>query len=107
EVWIEKDILHFIYGPIENLTLPIAKQLLKLRLSVQNNKNYPVFCDLRKVIQAEKDAMDYLAKEGSIRATAVALLVNFPHTMITAEFYLKTSQPIIPTQIFEDKLKAL
>lgn len=107
QVWIEKGILHFEYGPIETLTLTIAKQLLRLRLSIQNNKNYPILCDLRQVIQAEKDAMDYLAKEGSIQATAVALLVNYPHSKVTAEFYLTTSLPKIPTQIFEDKLKAL
>ena len=107
QVWIEKGILHFEYGPIETLTLTIAKQLLRLRLSIQNNKNYPILCDLRQVIQAEKDAMDYLAKEGSIQATAVALLVNYPHSKVTAQFYLTTSLPKIPTQIFEDKLKAL
>ncbi len=107
DVWIEKDILHFVYGPIQNLNLSTAKQLLKLRLSIQNNKNYPILCDLRQVIQAEKDAMDYLAKEGSIQATAVALLVNYPHSKVTAEFYLVTSLPKVPTKIFEDKLKAL
>lgn len=107
EVWIEKDILYFVYGPIQNLTLTTAKKLLKLRLSIQNNKKYPILCDLRQVIQAEKDAMDYLAKEGSIQATAVALLVNYPHSKVTAEFYLTTSHPKVPTQIFEDKLKAL
>lgn len=107
QVWIEKGILHFEYAHIETLTLTIAKQLLKLRLSIQNNKNYPILCDLRQVIQADKDAMDYLAKEGSIQATAVALLVNYPHSKVTAEFYLTTSLPKIPTQIFEDKLKAL
>jgi hypothetical protein len=96
-----------VYGLIENLTLPTAKQLLKYRLSIQNNKNYPVLCDLRNIIQAEKNAMDYLAKEGSIQATAVALLVNYPHSKVTAEFYLSTSLPNVPTQIFEDKLKAL
>ena len=107
EVWIEKEILYFVYGPIQNLTLSTAKQLLKLRLSIQNNKNYPILCDLRQIIQAEKDAMDYLAKEGSIQATAVALLVNYPHSKVTAQFYLTTSLPKVPSQIFEDKLKAL
>lgn len=107
EVWIEKGILHFVYGHIENLTLSIAKQLLKLRLSIQNHKSYPVLCDLSQVLQAEKDAMDYLAKEGSTQATAVALLVNYPHSKVTAEFYLITSLPNVPTQVFEDKLKAL
>jgi len=107
EVWIDKEVLFFEYSPIIKLTLPIAKQLLKLRLSIQNNKKYPILCDLRKVIDADTKAMDYLAKEGSIQATAVALLVNYPHTSITAEFYLKTSLPKVPTKVFEHKLKAL
>ena len=107
EVWIDKGILYFEYAPIEVLNLSAAKQLLKLRLSKQNNKKYPILCDLRNVIHAEMDAMDYLAKEGSIQATAVALLVNYPHSKSTAEFYLTTSLPNVPTRIFEDKLKAL
>ncbi|MDR5591144.1 hypothetical protein [Christiangramia sp. SM2212] len=107
EVWIDKEVLFFEYSPIIKLTLPIAKQLLKLRLSIQNNKKYPILCDLRNVIDADTKAMDYLAKEGSIQATAVALLVNSPHTSITAEFYLKTSLPKVPTKVFEHKLKAL
>ncbi len=107
EVWIDKGILYFVYAPIETLTLSTAKQLLKLRLSLQNNKKYPILCDLRQVIHAEINAMDYLAKEGSIQATAVALLVNYPHSKSTAEFYLTTSLPNVPTEIFEDKLKAL
>lgn len=80
---------------------------LKFRLSIQNHKNYPVLCDLRQIIQAENFAMDYLAKEGSIQTTAVALLVNYPHSKVTAQFYLTTSLPKVPSQIFEDKLKAL
>jgi len=51
--------------------------------------------------------MDYLAKEGSIQATAVALLVNYPHSSSTAQFYLSTSIPNVPTEVFENKLKAL
>ncbi|SFF68770.1 hypothetical protein SAMN04488033_104115 [Salegentibacter agarivorans] len=107
EVWIENDILYFVYAPLENLSLDIAKNLLKLRLSIQNNKEYPILCDLRKVIQADKEAMDYLAKEGSVQATAVALLVQYPHTKSTAQFYLSTSIPKVDTEVFEDKLKAL
>lgn len=107
EVWIQEGILYFVYGKIEVLNLSTAKKLLKLRLSIQNEKKYPVLCDLRNVIHAEMDAMDYLAKEGSIQATAVALLVNYPHSKSTAEFYLTTSLPNVPTQIFEDKRKAL
>jgi ABC-type phosphate transport system permease subunit len=80
---------------------------LKLRLSIKNNKNYPVVCDLRQIIQAEKGAMDYLAKEGSIQTTAVALLVSYPHSKVAAQFYLTTSPPKVSSQIFEDKLKAL
>ena len=70
---------------------------LKLRLFIKNNKNYPVLCDLRQIIQAEKGAMDYLAKEGSIQTTAVALLLNYTHLKVTAQFYLTTSLPKVPS----------
>ena len=106
KVYIEQDILHFIYLPIVNLSLDMAKKLVRLRISVQNNKSYPVLCDLREVIQADKSAMDYLAKEGSELATAVALLVKYPHSAFTADFYLQTSLPAVPTRLFEDPLKA-
>lgn len=102
EVKIENNILFFQYKPLENLNLSIAKECVKLRLSVQKHWAYPILCDLRKVVQADKQAMDYLAKEGSLQTTAVALLVSYPHTSVTAGFYISTSQPPIPTQTFED-----
>ena len=102
EVMIENNILYFQYKPLENLSLSIAKECLKLRLSVQKHWAYPILCDLRKVVQADKQAMDYLAKEGSLQTTAVALLVSYPHTFVTAGFYITTSKPPTPTQTFQD-----
>lgn len=102
EVWIENDILNFQYKALENLNLSIAKECVKLRLSIQKHWSFPVLCNLREVIQADKLAMDYLAKEGSLQTTAVALLVNYPHSTFTAGFYVNTSLPPVPTQIFED-----
>ncbi|TDN94967.1 hypothetical protein DET49_10333 [Salegentibacter sp. 24] len=106
ETYIEQDILYFDYFKIDILTLSIAKKLLRLRLSIQNDKAYPVLCDLRLVVQADISAMDYLAKQGSELTTAVALLVNYPHSLFTAGFYLHLSEPTVPTAIFEDPLKA-
>jgi hypothetical protein len=106
EAYIEQDILYFQYYKIDILTLSIAKKLLRLRLSIQNDKSYPVLCDLRLVVQADISAMDYLAKQGSELTTAVALLVNYPHSLFTAGFYLHISEPTTKTEIFQDALKA-
>lgn len=107
EFWVENGILYFIYKPNTILKLKTAEKVVKDRLQFQNDKEYPVLCDTRGIIDAEKAARDFLAKEGSLQAKAVAFLVNPPLTEAMAQFYIRTSKPVIPTRIFTKKKEAI
>lgn len=107
KLWISEGILYFIYKPQTILHLDAAKKIVKDRLKLQNEITYPVLCDLRMVKDSEKVARDYLAREGSILTKAVAFLVEPPFSEATIHLYLRTSKPVIPTEIFTTKTEAL
>lgn len=107
DFWLDNGILFFVYQPQTVLNLDIVEQVVADRLRYQEEKSYPVFCDARGITKVDKAARDFLAIEGSAQATAVALLVNPPLNEALSIFYLRTSQPVIPTEMFTDKEKAL
>lgn len=105
--WINEGILYFIYKPRNFINLKAAEKIVKDRLNLQNEKAYPVLCDLRSVKKTEKPARDYLADKGSILATAVALIIEKPYSSILGESFLELSKPDIPTRMFTTKVSAL
>ena len=107
ELWIEKKIVHCIYKSNSLLNLKAAEAIVKDRIGLQNEKTYPVFCDTRGILNVDKDARDYLAKEGSVLAKAVAFLVNPPLSEALILFYIKTSPPLVPTKVFVQAQDAL
>ena len=105
--WIENGVLFFEYKTGVVLDLEAAKLIVSDRLRVQDGKAYPVFCDARGIKDWNKAARDYLAKEGSYLITKVGLLVDTPLSLMTLNFYLTINKPLVPTQIFTDKIAAL
>jgi hypothetical protein len=107
KLWIEKEILFVVYKNDVSIDLPGAIKVVEDRLFLQQGKAFLVFCDTRGVKSSEKAARNYLALEGSILIKAVALLVNNPLSNIISGFYIKTSNPIISTEVFTDDAEAL
>lgn len=107
EFWTEDGILFFVYKPNTVITLKAAEIIVKDRIKFQNERAYPIFCDMRKIKVVEKQARDYLAEEGSYLAKAVALLVNEPYTEKLSDMFLQTSKPSVPTQQFTTEHQAL
>ena len=107
EFWVENGILHFIYKPGVVLNLEAAKTIVADRIALQNGRSYPVFCDMRGIKDSNKEARDYLAKEGSALVTAVGVIIESPVTKIMVNFYLSINKPITPTRMFTDKALAL
>lgn len=105
--WIEDGILHFIYKSAVNIDLAAAEKVAEDRIKFQAGKHYPVFCDAREIKDTEKAARDFLAKEGSLFALAVAFLVAPRVSKVITDFYVRTSKPIIPARLFTDRHDAL
>jgi len=105
--WIDDGIVFLVYKPHIIVNLKAAEKIVADRIKLQEEKAYPVFCDTRGIKDVNKEARDYLAKEGSTLAIAVGFLVDFPVNEAIAQFYVKTNKPLIPTEVFTNKDEAI
>ncbi|GAL86527.1 hypothetical protein MYP_3757 [Sporocytophaga myxococcoides] len=78
-----------------------AKKNINDRIKFQNGTVYPAISDIRKIKYINKEANEYLSREGNT-------LVQFESHVneILGNFYLKLSQPPLPTKLFRNAEKA-
>jgi hypothetical protein len=107
QFWIKDGILFFKYKQSIVIDLSIAHQIVADRVQMQNEKSYPILCDIRGLVDSDKAARDYLAQSGSVLAKAVGIVTNQSVSVIMTSFYLKISKPSVPTKIFTDEPSAL
>jgi hypothetical protein len=107
QFWIDNGILYFKYKPKVVINLSAAQRIVADRIQFQNEIVYPIFCDIRGIMDSDKAARDYLAQSGSILAKAVGLIGHQSISLIMTSFYLKISKPRVPTRIFTDESAAL
>jgi hypothetical protein len=100
-------VLHIIYHEGVSVDLNAAVQIVKDRLLLHEGRHLPILCDIRGIKDINKSARAYLAMEGSILIKAVAVIVEPPVSEMLSEFYIRTSNPPIPTQSFEHMEDAL
>lgn len=100
-------VLHIIYHQGVSVDLNAAVQIVKDRLLLHEGKCLPILCDIRGIKDINKSARAYLAMEGSTLIKAVAVIVEPPVSEMLSEFYIRTSNPPIPTQSFEHMEDAL
>lgn len=105
--WISESILFFEYKPDVVINLASAQRVVADRIQIQNEKAYPVLCDIRSIADSDKAARDYLAQHGSVLTKAVSILAHRSVSILMISFYLKISKPQVPTKIFTDKSAAL
>ena len=107
DMFVEDDVLHLVYKPLDVLDISIAKILVKDRLSFVQGNAYPTLFDIREVKSTTKEARDYLANEGNELVMASALLVNSSVTKMIGNFFITVSRPKNPTRLFLNKDKSL
>lgn len=107
QFWIANGILFFEYKPNTILNLEVAQRVVADRIHFQNEKSFPVLCDVRGVVNTDKSARDYLAQSGSVLTKAVALIVHQKVSTTISNFYLRISKPSVPTQLFNGREDAL
>ncbi len=105
--WVENGILFFEYKPDVILNLNVAKKVVADRIRFQNEKSYPVLCDIRGIIDTDKSGRDYLAHSGSMLTKAVGLIVHQKVSITISNFYLHVSKPTVPTRLFTSKEDAI
>ncbi len=105
--WIKNGILFFEYKPDVILDLNVAKRVVADRIQFQNEKFYPILCDIRGIIDTDKSGRDYLAQSGSLLTKAVGLIVHQRVSITISNFYLQISKPTVSTQLFTNKEDAI
>ncbi|WP_067151925.1 DUF7793 family protein [Pseudotamlana agarivorans] len=100
-------VLHIVYHHGVYIDLNAAVQIVKDRLSLHQGLYIPVLCDIRGIKEINKSARAYLAREGSTLIKAVAVIVEPPVSEMMSEFYIRTSNPPIPTKSFENTEEAM
>ena len=107
DFWIEEDILNFVYKPNTTLDLEGAKAVVRTRLRFQNEISYPILCDVRHLKTASKAAREYLAKNGCLKALAVAIVMENAYSGTLYKAYVNISNPTVPTKGFNTISEAL
>lgn len=105
--WIDDGILYFIYKPIPYLDLSIAQAIVSSRILFQENECFPIFCDSRGIKDSSKAARDYLAQQGSTLTKAIAIFENRHFGEPMLEYYLLRNKPLVPSEIFTDRERAI
>lgn len=105
--WIAEGILFCFYKPKVVITFNVAHLVVADRLRFQNEKTFPVLCDIRGVIGTEKSGRDYLAQYGSSLTSAVAIWVNPTVLNTISSFYVSINKPKTPTMLFTSQKEAL
>lgn len=100
-------IMHVVYHQGVSVDLNAAVQIVKDRLFLHEGRELPILCDIRGIKEINKSARAYLAMEGSTLIKAVAVIVEPPVSEMLSEFYIRTSNPPIPTKSFENMEDAL
>lgn len=105
--WIEAGIVYFVYKPNSVVSLEAARKIVEDRVKFQKQQDFPIYCDIRGMKSADKEARNYLAKEGSSYARAVAVVVDSPMSKIIGNIYLGLNKPITPSRLFTDEKDAV
>ncbi|MDD7888264.1 hypothetical protein [Flavivirga sp. 57AJ16] len=105
--WIEKDILFIVYKKGISLDRSAAIKVVEDRLAIQQGRAFLIFCDVRGIKSANKDARSYFAVEGSVLIKAVAFLSNSPLDNTLSDFFIKINNPTITPKLFSKKEDAI
>lgn len=105
--WLADGILFWTYKPQVVLTVRVAQRVVADRLWFQNEKAFPILCDIRGVVRTEKAGRDYLAQYGSSLATAVAILTDHVVMNTVSNFYINITKPFAATKHFSCETEAL
>ncbi len=100
-MWLEKDILFFIWKEHAYIDLSNAKKIVAARIRLQQGKPYPIVCSLNGLKNVDKDAWRYLAKEGTESIKSLVLVATTPLERAFSKFIIAKMAPV-PTKVFED-----
>lgn len=101
---------HILYGKYlpTNISLDVAQGAVAFRKQITKDNSYVNLVDCTNVSKFEKQARDYLSSgEATKGVLAGAILINSSFQAAIANFFIKVTNPKIPTKIFTSEEKAI
>ncbi len=91
-----------------SLDLKTTQRIVDERVKAMGEKKYPFFANIRSVKYSSKKAREFFACEkGCEGLLAAALLVDSPLGSLIGNFFVKASNPKIPTKTFSNETEAI
>jgi hypothetical protein len=104
----DDDVLVATYKKGRTITLDIAKDIVRERITFTEHQPARVLLIDRGVSSFDKSARDFLASpEGTQLIKAAAILCESPATAMIGNFFVKVSKPSIPVRLFTNRERAI
>ena len=100
-MWLENDILFFVWKKQVSIDLSGAKKTVTHRLLLQQGKPYRVLCNINGVRHIEKNAWHYLSGEGAELVEELVLVAATPLEQVFSK-YISTRMRSVPIKVFPD-----
>jgi hypothetical protein len=109
EFWIEEGVIMEVFKPhMKNITLPIAKEIVRDRLKVSNGITMPLLIDSINTLSVDKDARDYFATEESLQFLSIsAIVVHNSISLFVGKLFLAFTTPKFKVELFKNRVVAM
>jgi len=92
---------------IKSLDLKTTQKIVEDRVKAIGSKSYPLVANIRSVKYSTKTARDFFASQkGCEGLIAAAILVDSPLGSMIGNFFVKVSNPFVPTKTFSSESDA-
>lgn len=105
----EDDILFFKYAPRLEMTIEVAREIVRSRLEYCKGASMYVLIDATNIKSATKEARDYMnSNEGGLKGVlGGAFLSNSVVATLAINLFIKVSNHPIPARFFTNKHDAI
>lgn len=100
-MWLEDEILFFIWKEGISIDLSGAKKTVARRMLLQQGKPYRILCNINGVRHIEKEAWHFLSGEGAELVEELVLVAATPLEEVFSK-YISTRMHSAPIQMFPD-----
>lgn len=98
-MWLEDDILFFIWKEGITIDLSGAKKTVARRMLLQQGKPYRILCNINGVSHIEKEAWHFLSGEGAELVEELVLVAATPLEVVFSK-YISTRMRSAPIKVF-------
>jgi hypothetical protein len=106
--WMEDGICFTEVKPGSDITLQDAIENTAAVKKVSGSITGPILVDLRRIRSISKEARDHFSMRNRIPGVnAIAMLIKSPVSRIIGNFFLGLNKPVVSTQLFTSREKAM